>query len=34
MAEAHGVKFEELVEKIIKMGLNREEQEFRIIVYE
>jgi D-alanine-D-alanine ligase len=34
MAKAHGMTYEELIEKIVRMGLNKDEQEFRIIVYE
>lgn len=34
MARAHGMTYEDLIEKIVRMGLNKDEQEFRIIIYE
>jgi len=34
MARAHSMTYEELIEKIVRMGLNKDEQEFRIIIYE
>jgi len=34
MIQAHDMTYEELIEKIVKMGINKDEQEFRIIVYE
>lgn len=34
MIKAHGMTYEELIEKIVKMGISKDEQEFRIIVYE
>ena len=34
MIAAHGITYKELIEKIVRMGINKDEQEFRIIVYE
>jgi D-alanine-D-alanine ligase len=34
MIAAHGITYKELIEKIVRMGINKDEQEFRIIIYE